>query len=372
MYRDWQLSGDQALLDSLWPKVKKAVEFCWIPGGWDADKNGVMEGCQHNTMDVEYYGPNPQMEIWYLGALAAASRMAAHQKDPEFAATCRRLYEGGRTWTDKHLFNGRYYVQLVEPPMESSRIAPSLIVGMGATDFKNPDYQLGKACLVDQLVGQFLAQVCDLGYLVDRSNIRTTLQSIMKYNYRHSLQDHFNCMRTFALGDESALLMAAYPDGRPENPFPYFSEVMTGFEYTAAIGMLYEGDVKNGLRCIQSVRERYDGLKRNPYDEAECGHHYGRAMASWGAVLALTGFHYSAVDQTLKLASAEGASFWSNGYAYGTVYQKKVGGKRQVTIRTLRGSLAVRALTLTGFGSRAFDLPRLIRDGESLTVDIAP
>ena len=372
MYRDWQLSGDQVLLDSLWPKVKKAVEFCWISGGWDADKDGVMEGCQHNTMDVEYYGPNPQMEIWYLGALAAASRMAAHQKDMDFSTTCRRLYEEGRTWTDKNLFNGRYFIQLVEPPMESSRIAPSLIVGMGATDFKNPDYQLGKACLVDQLVGQFLAHVCNLGYLVDPTHVQTTLKSIMKYNYRHSLQEHFNCMRTFALGDESALLMAAYPDGRPENPFPYFSEVMTGFEYTAAIGMLYEGDVRNGLRCIQSVRERYDGLKRNPYDEAECGHHYGRAMASWGAVLALTGFHYSAVDQTLRLAPVEGESFWSNGYAYGTARQKKAGENRKVTIASLKGDLSFRALTLTGYGSRLFDAPCLVRAGESLTFDFVP
>jgi uncharacterized protein (DUF608 family) len=372
MYRDWQLSGDQVLLDSLWPKVKKAVEFCWIPGGWDADKNGVMEGCQHNTMDVEYYGPNAQMEIWYLGALAAATRMAAHQKDMDFSATCRRLYEEGKAWTDRHLFNGRYFVQLVEPPMESSRIAPSLIVGMGTTDFKDPDYQLGKACLVDQLVGQYLAHVCDLGYLVDPTHVQTTLKSIMKYNYRHSLQEHFNCMRTFALGDESALLMAAYPDGRPGNPFPYFSEVMTGFEYTAAIGMLYEGDIRNGLRCIQSVRERYDGLKRNPYDEAECGHHYGRAMASWGAVLALTGFHYSAVDQTLKLAAVEGESFWSNGYAYGTARQKKTGGKRRVTIASLKGNLSFRALAIIGYGSKSFDAPRLVRAGESLTFDFAP
>ncbi len=76
MYRDWQLAGDAAFLKAYWPKVRKAVEFCWIPGGWDADKDGVMEGCQHNTMDVEYYGPNPQMGLWYLGALRAAEEMA--------------------------------------------------------------------------------------------------------------------------------------------------------------------------------------------------------------------------------------------------------------------------------------------------------
>ena len=34
---------------------------------WDGNQDGVMEGSQHNTMDVDY-GPNPQMG-WYMGAL---------------------------------------------------------------------------------------------------------------------------------------------------------------------------------------------------------------------------------------------------------------------------------------------------------------
>ena len=76
-------------------------------------------------------------------------------------------------------------------------------------------------------------------------------------------------MRSYALGDEAALLMASYPHGRPANPFPYFTEVMTGFEYAAAIGMLYEGQTAAGLRCIQNIRDRYDGRKRSPFDEAE-------------------------------------------------------------------------------------------------------
>ena len=76
-------------------------------------------------------------------------------------------------------------------------------------------------------------------------------------------------MRSYALGDESALLMASYPRERPDNPFPYFTEVMTGFEYTAAIGMLYEGQRKNGLQTMRDIRNRYDGAKRSPFDEAE-------------------------------------------------------------------------------------------------------
>ena len=368
LYRDWQLSGNGALLDSLWPNAKKALEFCWIPGGWDADKDGVMEGAQHNTMDVEYYGPNGQMEIWYLGALRAAEKMALHQGDREFAGTCRSLAERGRAWTDAHLFNGRFYRQIVQPPGDSSHVAPGLVVGMGAVDLRKPDYQLGDACLVDQLAGQYVAHVCGLGYLVDSTHVRATLGSIMKYNYRESLSDHFNCMRTFALGDESALLMAAYPGGRPDNPFPYFSEVMTGFEYTAANGMLYEGELKNALRCIGSIRARYDGLKRNPYDEAECGHHYGRAMASWGAVLAITGFHYSAVEGTLTFGAEKGSFFWSNGYAYGTVREEDAGAGRRITISAIRGEIPVRSIVITGIGEKRFDTEQLLGGGRSLVV----
>jgi uncharacterized protein (DUF608 family) len=370
IYRDWQLSGDDVLLESLWPKVKKALEFCWIKGGWDANKDGVMEGCQHNTMDVEYYGPNPQMGLWYLGALRAAERMALYVGDKAFAETCRVLAEKGSRWVDANLFNGRYYIHKIVPPMDPSTIAPSLLVGMGSTDFASPDYQLGSGCLVDQLVGQLLAHVSNLGYLVKPINVKTTLDSIMKYNYRSSLTDHFNCMRTFALGDEPALLMASYPDGRPANPFPYFTEVMTGFEYTAAIGMLYEGQMENGLKCIAAIRSRYDGLKRNPYDEAECGHHYGRAMISWAAPLALTGFHYSAVDQALAFAAKDGNFFWSNGYAYGTVQQKRSGVGTTVAVKVLKGELKFRTLTLAGFGEIKFKAAQVLKQGESREFDV--
>ena len=134
-YRDWQLCGDDAFLQSIWPKVKKALEFCWIEGGWDGDGDGVMEGCQHNTMDVEYYGPNPQMGIWYLGALRAGEEMAAHLGEADFAQTCRRLYQSGRAYIDEQLFNGEYYEHRIEPP---KKVAAALRLGMGAAELSDP------------------------------------------------------------------------------------------------------------------------------------------------------------------------------------------------------------------------------------------
>jgi hypothetical protein len=58
---------------------------------------------------------------------------------------------------------------------------------------------------------------------------------------------------------------------------------------------------------------RYDGRKRNPFDEAECGSHDARAMAIWAAPIALTGFHYSGVTQTIKKKPHKGQWFWSTG-----------------------------------------------------------
>ncbi|MBN2313018.1 MAG: hypothetical protein JXM79_03750 [Sedimentisphaerales bacterium] len=371
MYRDWQLSGDDRMLRTLWPHVKRALEFCWIEGGWDADRDGVMEGCQHNTMDVEYYGPNPQMGVWYLGALRAAEQMARYLGEDDFAATCRRLYEQGRQWMDKNLFNGEYYEHQVRPPKDRSDIAPSLLIGMGAKDPMEPDYQLGSGCLVDQLVGQFMAHVCGLGYLLEPDHVRKTLQAIMKYNLREGLYGHFNCMRSFALGDESALLMASYPKDRPKNPFPYFTEVMTGFEYTAAIGMLYEGQLEQGFKCIENIRDRYDGRKRSPFDEAECGHHYARAMASWAAVLALTGFHYSGVEKSMTFAAQDGTFFWSNGYAWGSCSLKRENNNVRVELAVLHGKLNLLRFILRGFGDVQFDKTLLIKAGEKIAFTIS-
>jgi len=359
LYREWRLSGDDAFLRELWPRARKALEFCWIPGGWDADRDGVMEGCQHNTMDVEYYGPNPQMGLWYLGALRAAEDTAAYLGDTDFAATCRDLFERGGAWVDAHLFNGEYYEQRVQPPADPSTIAAGLRhESMGARDLSDPDLQIGPGCLVDQLVGQYMAHVCGLGYLVSPEHVSATLDSILMYNFKERLDGHFNHLRTFALADEAALVMCSYPrGGRPRRPFPYFNEVMTGFEYTAAVGMLYEGKTDAGLRCIEAVRARYDGRRRSPFNEAECGHHYSRAMASWAAVLALTGFEYNGVEGALRFAAAAEPStaFWSNGYAWGLFDQRPTGDGIETELSVLHGRILVRRLSLAGAGTVELD-----------------
>jgi non-lysosomal glucosylceramidase len=367
-YRDWKLSGDDAWLRRLWPAVQRALSFAWIKGGWDADHDGVMEGCQHNTMDVEYYGPNPQMGIWYLGALRAAEEMAKAVGDKAFSRQCRSLFDNGRAWIDTNLWNGEYYEHQVRPLQNLEDVAPSLRLDMGARTVTEPDYQLGRGCLVDQLVGQYMAHVCGLGYLVDPAHVKTTLASILKYNSRKGFFDHFNCLRSFVLGDEEALLMASYPKGRPRNPFPYFTEVMTGFEYTAAVGLLYEGDFVGGLGVIRDIRARYDGRKRSPFDEAECGHHYARAMASWAAVPALTGFSWDGVAEAMAFAAREGTHFWSNGETWGTCRIAADGRKAELAV--FRGSLSLRSFRLGSAPAKTYKRPVTVLEGQALEIEL--
>jgi hypothetical protein len=187
-----------------------------------------------------------------------------------------------------------------------------------------------------------------------------------------NMSNHFNNMRSYAMGDESALLMASFPKGRPKVPFPYFSEVMTGFEYTAAIGMLYEGMEKEGLQVINNIRDRYNGSKRSPFDEAECGHHYARAMASWAAILAQSGFHYSGVDKYIAFTSKSGKYFWSNGYAWGVCEIENKSKVANMKFTVLFGTIELKEFRLKDFGIHKFNKPRIINENETVLIKIQP
>lgn len=351
VYRDWQLSGNDDKLKEMWPYIKKAMSFAWT-GIWDTNKDGVMEGSQHNTMDIDYHGPNPQMSAWYLGALKASIEMADYMKDKAFKKECQDLFKKGSKWVDANLFNGEYYEQII--PEDHNKVA-----------------QLGKGCLVDQLVGQYLAHTAGLGYVLDESHVKTTLESIMKYNWVDGFNDHTNTFRSFGLGNEAGLIMASYPKGELlDFPFPYYTEIMTGFEYSTAVHMIYEGQTENGEKVFEAIRDRFDGKKRNPFNEGEFGHRYARAMAAWGGVVAWTGFKYSAVDKTMAFNSKNGNYFWSNGYQYGTIKIEGTATNKTITLNSKNGALLLKSFSLNSFGKKSFKNGKTIKKGEEVQFEI--
>ena len=362
-YLDWRLSGDTDWLRRLWPAVKRAIEFAWVPGGWDADRDGVMEGVQHNTYDVEFYGPNPLCGIYYLGGLRAGEEMARAVGDAASAAEYRRLSENGSRWIDAHLFNGEFYVQQVRGVAKDA-IAPALRSDMGSEDTRDPQYQMGQGCLADQLIGQYLAEVAGLGPLLAQANLRKTLESVYRYNFRRSLAHHQCVERTYALNDEAAVVVCDYGRAtRPRIPFPYYAEAgWTGIEYLVASHMLFAGMTREGLELYRSARLRFDGEKRNPWNEPECGGHYARAMSAWSGMLALSGFRYHGGDQAVEIHAPAGhRSFWATATGWGTFHVTATGA----AIHVDHGSLAVRTCRLNG---KLFSRAAVIREGEDLRI----
>lgn len=358
LYRDWKLSGDTEWLTRLWPDAKRALEFAWIENGWDGNRDGVAEGVQHNTYDVEFYGPNPLCGIYYLGALRACEEMARVVGDRDSAAEYHRLFASGSRWIDQNLFNSEYYIQKVQGRPESE-IAKGVRVGMGAGDTLNPDYQMGDACLADQLLGQMQAHMAELGYLLDETHVRTTLKSIYKYNYRSDLSHHPGLQRTYALNDEGGVLVATYPLGkRPEIPFPYFGEVWTGMDYQFAASLALEGMMTESLRVIESTRQRHDGERRNPWNEQECGHHYARALASWACFAAWSGFRYSAPEREVSLMPRTRRQaftcFWSAPSGWGNFTHNLKPQEQRIKLQVHEGAIAVQSVALNGLSKGPF------------------
>ncbi|MGH7143689.1 MAG: GH116 family glycosyl hydrolase [Planctomycetota bacterium] len=351
LYRDWQLGAGDDWLKKLWPRAKQALEYAWK--FWDADRDGVMEGIQHNTFDIEFYGPNSMMGSFYLGALRAGEEIARHLGDTATADTYRHLFESGRAKMDASLFNGEYYIQDVRPDAKGSH-DPAISMGGQTADPKNtafPKYQYGAGCLSDQLIGQWFARLVGLGDLFDPAHVKSTLSAIFRYNFRSNLSAHPNPQRIYAHGNEAGLLICSWPrGGRPALPFPYADEVWPGNEYQVASHLIFEGLLDEGLAIVAGTRARFDGERRNPWDEIECGHHYARSMASYALLPALTGFQYSAPEQRLgfapQVAHDNFAAFFSVDAGWGVLRQHLQPGAQRAAIELHTGRLILRTLDL--------------------------
>ena len=87
-FRDWKLSGDSDWLRRYWPQVKRAIEYAWSmenPDRWDPDQTGILSGRQHQTLDMELFGPNSWLGSMYVAALLATSNMATAMGDDALA-----------------------------------------------------------------------------------------------------------------------------------------------------------------------------------------------------------------------------------------------------------------------------------------------
>jgi len=228
-------------------------------------------------------------------------------------------------------------------------------------------YQYGCGCEIDQLVAQWHATLIGIGDIFDKNHRKTAARSLYEINFK-SMREVFNPCRVFALNDERGVVICEWPQGeyKPQIPIPYAEECMTGFEYAAAGLMIQEGLVDEGTEVVRAIRDRYDGKKRNPYSEIECGASYARSMASFALLAAFSGFRFDMTKGEIGFDPVTKERpfmcFWSVDGAWGTVQI----GIDKIVLTVLKGKLNLNAFILPG----GFAAKAAYNSGEKAPFDI--
>jgi len=362
LYRDWKISGDDDWLGKLWPLVRKSIRFAWAKSNrdrWDPDKTGVLWGRQHHTLDVELFGPNAWLTGYYLGALKAGAEMAEHLGDTRSAKEFGELFAKGKAWADEHLFNGRWYHQQID--LNDKSIVDAFTKAACHTgDYWDAEhgeikYQIGEGIEIDQVIAQWHANLYGLGEVFDLKQVRSSLKWLFKVNFRPTMREHFNACRLYCLNDEGGLVIAHWPDDvyRPYIPIPYAGETQNGYEWAACIHMIQAGLVKEGMTCVEAIRERYDGRKRNPWNEFECGNNYARSMATYSLLNTFSGFAFDMPRgmigfSPMRTVKGRFRCFWSLDSGWGEFEQTP----SSVELRLLSGWLKLKTFRLGKLGRK--------------------
>ena len=328
IYREWRHTGDDEWLEEMYPSAKRALEFAWVDTfvKWDPDRDGVITGRQHHTLDMELFGASSWLEGFYLAALRAMSKMGAYLG--EDVSEYDRLYASGREYLNNELFNGRNYCQKVDlsdaTALEKYRL-DTYEPGGGIDAYMNEEtgeikYQIGEGIIIDQALAQWHADLTGLGEIFDEEKLVTALRTMFDTNFKPEMRRFANPCRVFSANGEAGLVMCGFPEGavKPRIPIPYCEETMTGFEYAAAGLYLAHGMKEEAVRIVKAVADRYDGKKRNPFNEIECGSNYSRTMAAFALPVLWTGFDYDAPNGSLRFIpvdnEARGVWFASKGW----------------------------------------------------------
>lgn len=347
-YQQWRIT---TAADPMWekwkPHVKSAIEYAMQT--YDDKGDGMIRGEQPNTYDIHLYGPNTFIGTMYLAALLACEKML-----PELSHECRKRFESGSRLYDETCWNGEHYRQVVE--------------------LNKYDYQYDDGCASDQLLGQWWAHVCGLGYVLPKDRVKAALESIFRRNFREDFAGFEQKPRQYAMEDERGLLNATYEKGqRPNVPLLYSDEVWSGVEYALASLMMYEGMADKAMQLVKAARDRYSGFVRNPFNEIECGDHYVRPMSAYSLLLAATGIQFDRRTGILLFAPnwpGDGLkTFFVAGKAYETLHLSTANERFEASIEVKYGEIDVSQLRFELKGWK-WNRLRAEADDEPLEVEV--
>jgi uncharacterized protein (DUF608 family) len=384
VYREHLLSENNDYLKSAWPRTRKAMDYAIER--FDPDRDGMLSGSYHNTLDCNVSGTSPWIGSLYIAALKACDRMAILMGEADLAAGYRKLWENGGQIQNAQLWDDTlgYYIEKTE---------------------NLPNTQvMAKAVSIDMLLGQWWANQLDLGRIYPTDRARAGLSKVYTTNrYTDTGTGYQPAFRDFLGTGDTGWQMFVHHGGIPGNTILYYNEVMSGFEYSAAAAMLQHGMVEEGMNMVRDISKRYDGRLRatgevhmasmstvngtgSPFGEDECGKFYARPLSSWSVLLALQGFTYDGPRQTIGFQPVwqpeDHVSFFSAAKGWGLFTQSRKPSMQQSVIDLKFGSLDLKTITLAvpvgmlvsevhlTHNGQALPHGALRQDGETAAIDL--
>lgn len=337
IYREHQMSKDNAFLQKNWPHIKLATQFIMAQ---DKNGDGMEDTPMENTLDAMWAGEIAWIVGLCIAGVRAGQAMAEEMNDTAFAATCKNYVDKGRRNMEEKLFNGEYFIHRPDP-----------VVGRKKLGSYNTSH-------IDQVFGQSWAFQVGLGRVLDRQKTLSALKSLWKYNFTTDVGpyiDEHRGGRPYAVPGEGGMIMNTNPKNEPK-PYGeevtwqegYFNECMTGFEHQVAAHMMAEGMIDESLIMTRTIHDRYHATKRNPFNEIECSDHYARAMASYGTFITACGFEYHGPKQYLhfapKLSADDFKAPFTAAEGWGSYSQKRNGQSFTAQLEVKYGQLKLKEL----------------------------
>lgn len=382
VYREHLLSKDNNFLTDAWPRTKKAMDY--VIRNYDADRDGMLSGAYHNTLDCNSSGTSPWIGSLYISALKGSSRMALLMGEDELAADYGNLAETAAKNQNQQLWSEElgYYIAKPEYLLETRL--------------------MDKACGLDMLLGQWWANQLNLGRIYPLERSLRGLNAILRIN-RFTEDGSKRPYRDFLGNGDTGWQMFVHPGEVPKNSIHYYCETMTGFEYAAAATMIQHGLVNQGLEIVEEISKRYDGRLRaegevtlasnatvfgsgSPFGEDECGDYYVRALSSWSVLLALQGFIYNGPEKTIGfkpvLSPENHASFFTTSAAWGLFSQTQSESNQTSTIDVRYGTVQLKNILLAAANKKTGSnitvkldgveqaIESSSQDGDSITINL--
>jgi uncharacterized protein (DUF608 family) len=346
VYREHLLSNNNEFLSAAWPQTRKAMDY--VIQNYDSDRDGMLSGTYHNTLDCNSSGTSPWIGSLYVAALKASAQMALLMGDKELSAEYANLANTASKNQNQELWSEELGYYIAKPE-------------------HLPDTRLmDKACGLDMLLGQWWANQLNLGRIYPLERSLAGLTAIHRIN-RFTEDGSQRPYRDFLGEGDTGWQMFVHPGEVPKNSILYYCEVMSGFEYSAAATMIQHGMVEQGLEMVEEISKRYDGRLRaegevtlapnatvfgtgSPFGEDECGDYYVRPLSSWSVLLALQGFIYDGPLQTIgfkPLWQPENhSSFFSASEGWGLFTQIQNDSRQKSELEVKYGTVQIKAILL--------------------------